>query len=205
MAVKRTAIPSGSRTGSKDEHPQGPKNALALRCSDSGMQTPPCLSFAQGVVVERKCSVDGDFSPEMPSLEPPGGSFLRQRRVRWGEPLCIQNRPSKRHSELLRRSPHSFCAWSNQLPTQNAPGVPTVAQRVMNRLVSMTMQTRSLALLSGLRIQHCYSLSCGSSLDLAFLQLSYRLAAAALIGPLAWELPCAAGVALKSEIIKILK
>lgn len=124
MAVKRTAIPSGSRTGSKDKHPQGPKNALALRCSDSGMQTPPCLSFAQGVVVERKCGVDGDFSPEMPSLEPPGGSFLRQRRVRWGRTsvhpelhLETALRAAQTEPSLLlcleQSASNTECSWSS--------------------------------------------------------------------------------------------
>ena len=37
------------------------------------------------------------------------------------------------------------------------------------------------------------------SLDLAFLWLWCRLAAVARIRPLAWELPCAVGVALKKE------
>ena len=48
----------------------------------------------------------------------------------------------------------------------------------------MRMQVWSLALLSGLRILHCCELWC-------------RLAAAALIWPLAWELPYATGAALK--------
>ena len=46
-------------------------------------------------------------------------------------------------------------------------------------------------------------MSCGvgrrSSLDLVLLWLWCRLAAAALIGPLAWELPYAAGAALKGQ------
>ena len=45
--------------------------------------------------------------------------------------------------------------------------------------------------------------SCGAGhrcgLDLALLWLWHRLAAAGLIGPLAWELPYAACAALKSE------
>ena len=52
-------------------------------------------------------------------------------------------------------------------------GVPTVVQWKRIRLVSMRMQVRSLASLSGLRIQHCCELWC-------------RPAAAALIQPLAW-------------------
>ena len=42
---------------------------------------------------------------------------------------------------------------------------------------------------------------CGS--DLAVLWLLCRSAAAAPIGPLAWELPCAAGAALKKKKKKI--
>ena len=48
------------------------------------------------------------------------------------------------------------------------------------------MQVQSLASPSGLRIWHCCELWC-------------RLAAAALIWPLAWELPYATGVALKRK------
>ena len=58
----------------------------------------------------------------------------------------------------------------------------------------MRMQVRSLALLSGLRIQHCYELQCrsqtwfGSGVAVAV--------AAVVIRPLAWELPY---VALKKK------
>ena len=55
----------------------------------------------------------------------------------------------------------------------------------------------SLASLSGLRIRHC-----SRSLILALLWLWRRVAAAALIGPLAWERPYAKGVALKKEEIR---
>ena len=40
---------------------------------------------------------------------------------------------------------------------------------------------------------------CGRRSDLALLGLWCRLAAAALIGPLAWEPPCAMGGALKRQ------
>ena len=50
-----------------------------------------------------------------------------------------------------------------------------------------------LALLSGLRIQHCIELWCRSQ---TLLWLWCRQAAIAAIRPLAWELPYAAGVAL---------
>ena len=42
-------------------------------------------------------------------------------------------------------------------------------------------------------------LDCRCSLDLALLWLWHRLAATALIRPLAWDLPYAVGVALKSQ------
>ena len=53
-------------------------------------------------------------------------------------------------------------------------------------LGTMRFRVHSLALLRRLRIQHCCELWC-------------RLAAVALIGPLAWEPPYAVGVALKSQ------
>ena len=68
------------------------------------------------------------------------------------------------------------------------------------QLVSMSMQVRSLALLSGLGI-HSIALSCGVGRRcgsyLALLWQRHRPAALALIGPLAWELPYATDVALK--------
>ena len=57
-----------------------------------------------------------------------------------------------------------------------------VAQCVTNLTRIMRMRVRSLAAPSGLRIQRCHELWC-------------RPAAAALIGPLAWEPPYAAGAA----------
>ena len=92
-------------------------------------------------------------------------------------------------------------------------GVPIVAQQVKNLTVSMRMWVQSLALLSGLRIWRCHNLQCTNaprilcccgcvigcrhSSDLALLWMWRRLAAAALIQPLAWELPYATGVAVK--------
>ena len=65
----------------------------------------------------------------------------------------------------------------------------------------MRLWVRSLASLSGLRIMHCCEL-CGighrCGLDPALLWLWHRPAVAAPIRPLAWELPYATGVALKS-------
>ena len=59
-------------------------------------------------------------------------------------------------------------------------------------LVSMRLRVQSLALFSGLRIWHCRELWC-------------RLAAAALIHPLDWELPYATRAALKRKKKKIFK
>ena len=62
-------------------------------------------------------------------------------------------------------------------------------------------QVQSLASLSGLRIRCCHELqyrsSCG--IDLVLLWLWYRLEPAAPIGPLAWKLPYAVGLALKRQ------
>ena len=68
------------------------------------------------------------------------------------------------------------------------------------RLASMRMQVPSLASPGGLRIWRCHELWCGSKTgsDGELLWLWGRLAAVALIGPLAWELPYATGAALKS-------
>ena len=59
----------------------------------------------------------------------------------------------------------------------------------------MRFQVQPLALFSELRIQHCR----WCALDLALLWLWCRLSAAALILPLARELPYAAGVAIRWE------
>ena len=63
------------------------------------------------------------------------------------------------------------------------------------RLVSMRMRVR----FSG--IWHCCELWCRSQMQLGsqLLWLLCRLAAAALIQPLAWELPHAVGVAIKRK------
>ena len=67
------------------------------------------------------------------------------------------------------------------------------------RLLSMRMQVRSLASLSGLRIgiAMSYGIGCRCSSDPELLWLWHWPADAAPIRPLAWELPYAAGVALK--------
>ena len=65
----------------------------------------------------------------------------------------------------------------------------------------MRMWVRLLASLGGLRIQCCmsYGVGCRCGTDLALLWLWCRPAAAAPVGPLAWELTHAAGAALKSK------
>ena len=72
-------------------------------------------------------------------------------------------------------------------------GVPVVAQWKQTQLVSMRMRVRSLVLVS---VSCGVGRRCGS--DPMCLWLWCRLAAAAPIQPLAWELPYAAGVALKN-------
>ena len=59
------------------------------------------------------------------------------------------------------------------------------------------MRVRPLASLSGLRMWCCRELRCRS--DPAWLWLWRRLAAAALTQPLAWEIACAKGAALKKN------
>ena len=76
-----------------------------------------------------------------------------------------------------------------------------MAQRKRIQLGTMRLWIQSLASLSGLRIRVTltYSIGCRWGSDLALLWLWCRLAAVALIGPLAWEPLCATGVALKSK------
>ena len=80
-------------------------------------------------------------------------------------------------------------------------GVPVIAQQKLIWLGTMKFQVWSLASLSGLGSS--VAMSCGvghrRGLDPALLQLWCRPAAVALIQPLAWELPYAAGVALKRK------
>ena len=61
----------------------------------------------------------------------------------------------------------------------------------------MRTRVHSLALLSGLTIRHCHDLWCRSEIGADPLLLWHRLAAPALIPPLAWEPPYAMGAALK--------
>ena len=70
-------------------------------------------------------------------------------------------------------------------------GVPIMVQQKQIWLGTMRLWVRSLALLSGSRIQRCCELWC-------------RLSATAPIGPLAWEPPYATDVALKKKKKKII-
>ena len=72
-------------------------------------------------------------------------------------------------------------------------GVPVVAQRKGIRPGAMKLRVQSLALLIGLRIWCGVGSRCGLDPELL------RPAAAAPIGPLAWESPYATGAALKSK------
>ena len=73
----------------------------------------------------------------------------------------------------------------------------------LGMLVSMRMQVASLVLLSGLRIWCAASCSTDHrfSWDPCLLWLWCRPAAAAAIGPLAWELPYATGVDVKENVL----
>ena len=82
--------------------------------------------------------------------------------------------------------------------------VPTVAHQVKNQnsIHEDVGQSIELTLLNGLRIWHCHKPQCriphfyGCGISW---RLWHRLAAVALIRPLAWELPCATGAALKRK------
>ena len=65
----------------------------------------------------------------------------------------------------------------------------------------MKMQFRSLALISGLRIQVAESYSVGDrhGSDPTLLWLWHRAAATAPIQPLTWEPPCVTGAVLKRQ------
>ena len=63
----------------------------------------------------------------------------------------------------------------------------------------MKMQVQSLALLSGLKILHCYKMQYRSQMWLRMAFLWCRPAAAALILSLAWELQYVSGVAVKKK------
>ena len=78
---------------------------------------------------------------------------------------------------------------------------PIMAQRKQIQLGTMRLWVWSLALLSGLRIGHCRELWCRSQMRLRC-DIAVAVAwpaAIAPIGPLAWDLPNAVSVALKSK------
>ena len=80
-----------------------------------------------------------------------------------------------------------------------------MAHWVINPISTMMMQVQSLAPLNGLRIQCCRELwyiGGGHSSDLVLLWLWCRPVATAFIQHLAWELPYAAGAALKKHTQK---
>ena len=68
-----------------------------------------------------------------------------------------------------------------------------MAQQKRIQLETMTLWVQSLASLSALRIWRCDELWYGSKTQLGLVLLWYRLAGVALIRPLAWEPPHAAG------------
>ena len=77
-----------------------------------------------------------------------------------------------------------------------------MAQWKQIQLETMRLRVRSLASFSGLRIWRCRERWCRSQMWLGSciaVAIVYRPAATALIRPLAWELPYAAGAALKSK------
>ena len=76
-----------------------------------------------------------------------------------------------------------------------------MAQRLMNLTKIMRMWVLSLASLSGLRIRRCCELWCKLQMQLGsrIAVVWHRLAAVVLIQPPAWELPYAAGAALKKQ------
>ena len=74
--------------------------------------------------------------------------------------------------------------------------VSVVVQQKRIRLGTMRLWVRSLALLRGLRIQHCRELWCKLQI---WLRSCISVAVAALIRPLAWDPPYVLGVALKSQ------
>ena len=80
-----------------------------------------------------------------------------------------------------------------------------MAQQRRIRLGTLRLRVRSLAWLSGLRIQRCRELWCVSQMQLrsALLWLWCRPAATVQIIPLPWEPPYAVGGGPKKQKIKI--
>ena len=114
---------------------------------------------------------------------PPGTS--RMFYLTSTAPVCVFSRErSHSFNQILKGV--SVSEWTKNLPLGGKKCVLTMAQQKWIQLVSMRIRVQSLALLSGLGIQHCCELWC-------------RLAAVALIQPLTWEPPYAAGSALKRQ------
>ena len=130
----------------------------------------------------------------------------------WGPPCTYGPRGDSEKCAFLSL-PKKNALWEDPLPMNKGMRtnhlvknpmlrVPTVVQRKRIWLVSMRIWVRSLAWLSGLGIRGCcelYSVGCRHGLDPTWLWLWCRSAATAPIWPLAWELPCAVGAALKSN------
>ena len=74
-----------------------------------------------------------------------------------------------------------------------------MVQQKQTQLVSMRIQVRSLASLSGSGIQQCRGCAVGHRCGSDLVLLWHRLATVAPIQPLAWEFPYATRVALKEE------
>ena len=104
------------------------------------------------------------------------------------------------YMRAMSKTTHGKFKKKDLLVKKGNTGSSTVAQQVKNQTwcLSVRMWAQSLASLSGLRIQ-CCGVGCRCSSDLALLWLWCRPAAAAPIWPLAWKLPCAAGVAFKKK------
>ena len=68
---------------------------------------------------------------------------------------------------------------------------------LQTRIVSVRMWVQPLALLGGLWMWSCCGVSCRCGSDPAWLWLWRRLVAIASIRPLDWDLPYAAGTAIK--------
>ena len=105
----------------------------------------------------------------------------------WGQSSCCSRTIILRTRAVLTiynlpPAPGLLRIVCSREPLKSLWGVPTVVQWVKN----LTCIHEDAAQLSGLRIWRCCELWC-------------RLAAAALIWPLAWELPYAVDAALKSK------
>ena len=79
--------------------------------------------------------------------------------------------------------------------------VPVVAQQVKNP-TSIHEDAGSIPGLSRLKIQHCHKLWCRSQMQLGSCVAVAVTADTALIQPLTWKLPSAAGAALKRKLKK---